>query len=97
MCNLYSDHHQPSRHHRSVPRDKSVRRQPAADAWRLPGLPGARGAQQQRRTRTHHDALGNAASGARAGGYPVTNIRNVSSPHWRACLKPELVETWRQN
>ena len=26
---------------------------------------------------------------ARAGGYPVTNIRNVSSPHWRACLKPE--------
>ena len=25
----------------------------------------------------------------RAGGYPVTNIRNTSSPHWRACLKPE--------
>jgi putative SOS response-associated peptidase YedK len=25
----------------------------------------------------------------RAGGYPVTNIRNISSPHWRLWLKPE--------
>jgi putative SOS response-associated peptidase YedK len=25
----------------------------------------------------------------RAGGYPVTNIRNTTSPHWRAWLKPE--------
>jgi SOS response associated peptidase (SRAP) len=25
----------------------------------------------------------------RAGGYPVTNIRNTSSPHWRAWFKPE--------
>jgi putative SOS response-associated peptidase YedK len=25
----------------------------------------------------------------RAGGYPVTNIRNTSSPHWRAWLKSE--------
>jgi putative SOS response-associated peptidase YedK len=25
----------------------------------------------------------------RAGGYRVTNIRNTSSPHWRAWLKPE--------
>src|SRR5258707_1964387 len=24
----------------------------------------------------------------RAGGFPVTNIRNTSSPHWRAWLKP---------
>ena len=24
----------------------------------------------------------------RAGGYPVTNIRNTASPHWRAWLKP---------
>jgi putative SOS response-associated peptidase YedK len=23
------------------------------------------------------------------GGTPVTNIRNTSSPHWRASLKPE--------
>lgn len=22
------------------------------------------------------------------GGAPITNIRNVSSPHWRGCLKP---------
>nr|AIA17242.1 putative ACR, COG2135 [uncultured bacterium] len=25
----------------------------------------------------------------RAGGYPVTNIRSTSSPHWRGWLKPE--------
>jgi putative SOS response-associated peptidase YedK len=25
----------------------------------------------------------------RAGGYPVTNIRNTASPQWRAWLKPE--------
>jgi putative SOS response-associated peptidase YedK len=25
----------------------------------------------------------------RTGGPPVTNIRNTSSPHWRAWLKPE--------
>jgi putative SOS response-associated peptidase YedK len=25
----------------------------------------------------------------RAGGPPVTNIRNTSSPHWRGWLKPE--------
>src|SRR5712664_2187223 len=25
----------------------------------------------------------------RAGGFPVTNIRNTTPPHWRAWLKPE--------
>ena len=25
----------------------------------------------------------------RAGGYPVTNIRNTTSPHWRGWLRPE--------
>jgi putative SOS response-associated peptidase YedK len=25
----------------------------------------------------------------RTGGYPVTNIRNTTSPHWRGWLKPE--------
>jgi putative SOS response-associated peptidase YedK len=25
----------------------------------------------------------------RAGGFPVTNISNTSSPHWRGWLKPE--------
>jgi putative SOS response-associated peptidase YedK len=26
---------------------------------------------------------------SRAGGFPVTNIRNTTSPHWRGWLKPE--------
>src|ERR1700682_4428958 len=25
----------------------------------------------------------------RAGGFPITNIRNTTSPHWRGWLKPE--------
>jgi hypothetical protein len=29
------------------------------------------------------------SSRSRAGGYPVTNIRNTTSPHWRNWLKPE--------
>jgi putative SOS response-associated peptidase YedK len=32
--------------------------------------------------------MGHAAP-PRAGGQPVTNIRNTSSPHWRGWLKPE--------
>jgi putative SOS response-associated peptidase YedK len=28
----------------------------------------------------------------RAGGYPVTNIRNTTSPHWRGWLKPSFAE-----
>jgi len=32
--------------------------------------------------------LGDAAP-PRAGGFPVTNIRNTTSPHWRGWLKPE--------
>ena len=35
-----------------------------------------------------HDALGHAAA-TEARRYPVTNIRNTSSPHWRVWLKPE--------
>jgi putative SOS response-associated peptidase YedK len=31
----------------------------------------------------------------RAGGFPVTNIRNTSSAHWRAWLKPENGEQLR--
>jgi hypothetical protein len=41
-----------------------------------------------RRARADHDALGHAAP-PRAGGSPVTNIRNTTSPHWRGWLKPE--------
>ena len=41
------------------------------------------------RHRDDTDALGHAATAPRTGGPPVTNIRNTSSPHWRAWLKPE--------
>jgi len=34
------------------------------------------------------DAPGHATT-YRAGGAPITNIRNTSSPHWRMWLKPE--------
>ena len=34
-------HHQPSRDHRTVPGHQQIRGQPAADARRIPGLPGA--------------------------------------------------------
>jgi len=40
------------------------------------------------RPRTGHDALGMPPP-PRAGGFPVTNIRNATSPHWRGWLKPE--------
>jgi hypothetical protein len=40
-------HHQPGRHHRPLPGDQSLRWQPAADARRLPGLSGSRGAQRR--------------------------------------------------
>jgi putative SOS response-associated peptidase YedK len=35
------------------------------------------------------DGTGRMPPPPRAGGAPVTNIRNTSSPHWRAWLKPE--------
>ena len=82
------DHHQPSRHHRSVPRHEQVRRQPAADARRISRLSGPGGTQRRHRARADHDALGHAAA-ATGRWIPVTNIRNTSSPHWRAWLKPE--------
>jgi putative SOS response-associated peptidase YedK len=28
----------------------------------------------------------------RTGGWPVTNIRNTSSPHWRGWLKPKALQ-----
>jgi putative SOS response-associated peptidase YedK len=33
--------------------------------------------------------LGGVPPAPKFGGAPVTNIRNTSSPHWRASLKPE--------
>ena len=82
------NYHEPSRHHRTLPGDKPVRRQPAADARSVSGLSCASSAQRRRLARTHDDALGDAAP-PRAGGFPVTNIRNTTSPHWRGWLKPE--------
>ena len=38
-CAILFDHHEPSRHRHSVPRDEPIRRRPAANAWRFPGLP----------------------------------------------------------
>jgi putative SOS response-associated peptidase YedK len=81
------DHHEPSRHHCSVPRDEPLCRQPATDAGRLPGLSGSGGAQRRGRTRVGDDALGMPPP-LRTGGPPVTNIRNTSSPHWHGWLKP---------
>jgi putative SOS response-associated peptidase YedK len=66
-----------------------INQQPAADARRLSRLYGAGGAQGRSRARDGHDALGHAATVTRAGGFPVTNIRNTTSPHWRGWLKPE--------
>jgi putative SOS response-associated peptidase YedK len=59
-----------------------------ADARCVSRLSGAGDPQRRRRARADYDALGNAPATA-AGGAPVTNIRNTSSPHWRAWLKPE--------
>jgi putative SOS response-associated peptidase YedK len=81
-------HDQPSRHHRAIPRDQPLCWQSAADAWRIPGLSCPGHSQHRQRPRACDDALGHAAP-PRAGGPPVTNIRNTSSPHWRGWLKPE--------
>jgi putative SOS response-associated peptidase YedK len=51
------------------------------------GLPCARRTQRPGRARDGDDPVGDAAATRAAG--PVTNIRNTSSPHWRAWLKPE--------
>ena len=77
-----------SRDHRAVLRDEPLRRQPAADARRLPGLSRPRDSQRDGRSRVDHDALGHAAA-AKVAWPPVTNIRTTTSPHWRAWLKPE--------
>jgi len=88
MCNLYSITTKPGRHHRAVPCDEPIRRQPAADARRFSRLSGAGGAQCRHRPRADHDALGHAASAARRW-FSRHNIRNTTSPHWRGWLNPE--------
>ena len=52
------DHHQSGGHQRAVPDRQSVRRQPRADARRLPGLRGADRARRHRRPRARHRAVG---------------------------------------
>ena len=72
----------PSSNHRSVPCDKPVRRQPAADARglsRLPGAPVARNAGAERELTMMRWGM---PPPPRTGGPPVTNIRNTASPHW---------------
>jgi putative SOS response-associated peptidase YedK len=81
-------HHQPSRHHRAVPRHQPLRRQPATDDRRVSRFSCARYPQHGYGARTGHDALGHAATAAHRRP-PVTNIRNTTSPHWRMWLKPE--------
>jgi hypothetical protein len=55
-------HDKPRSHSRAVPRGEPLRRQPCADARRLPRLSGAGHSQCWHRTRVSHDALGHAAT-----------------------------------
>ena len=52
-------------------------------------LSGSDDPQLWRRTRNDDDALEHAAATASRWIHPVTNIRNTSSPHWRAWLSAE--------
>ena len=82
------DHHEPSRHHRAF---RVVNRY----VGNLPPMPGpfpdyprpvVRNVGTERELTMMRWGM---PPPPRAGGYPVTNIRNTSSPHWRAWLKPE--------
>ena len=81
------DYDEPGGHCRLVQTHEPVCRQPATNARRFSGLPGACDPQCRRRGGNGADALGHAASAEdrRSAG----NIRNTSSPHWRGWLKPE--------
>ena len=56
------DHHEPSRHRRTLPRRQPLRGQPRTDAGRVSRLSGSGGPQLGRRTRNDDDALGHAAA-----------------------------------
>jgi hypothetical protein len=73
-------HHEPGGHHWPFPGDEPIRRQPAANARGLSNAGTDRELTMMR---------WGMPPPPRAGGFPVTNIRNTSSPHWRAWLKPE--------
>jgi hypothetical protein len=65
---------------RRGPYPEPIRRQPAPIAKRVPRLPRTRCSQCSRRTRTDHDALGNAAAARRLSATPV---RRTGGPGWR--------------
>jgi putative SOS response-associated peptidase YedK len=82
------NYHEPSRHHRTLPGDKPV-------VGNLPPMPGVfpdypapvvRNAGGERELSMMRWRM---PPPPRAGGFPVTNIRNTTSPHWRGWLKPE--------
>jgi len=67
------NHHQPSRHHRAVPRHKSLRRQLAANAGCVSRLSSPGDPQHRQRDRVGHDAAGvdRGAAMDRTGGAPA--------------------------
>jgi hypothetical protein len=72
-----------------------VRRQPAADAWRIPGLSGAGGAQRRNLSRNGTDAVGNATTttGLRIPGdeyqeYLVAALARLAESGKNRCLVP---------
>ena len=89
MCNLYFNHHQPSRHRWAVPRHQPLRRQPRTDAGCVSRLSGTRDPQYQCDGREMTMMRWGMPLPPKMGGPPVTNIHNTSSPHWRGWLKPE--------
>jgi len=66
VCHLQplQHNHQPSRHHRALPRDESLCWQPGTDAGRFSRLPCACHPQHRHRARVGYDALGHAATTA---------------------------------
>lgn len=81
------DHHQSSRDHGAVPRGQSlVGNVPMPGVFPDYPAPVVRNAGGERELTMMRWGM---PPPPRAGGAPVTNIRNTSSPHWRVWLKPE--------
>ena len=89
MAHRQTAHHEPSRHRSSIPRRKSLRRHTLAP---MPGVFPDYPAPVIHNTDAGTEMTlmrWGTPPPPRTGGPPVTNIRNTSSPHWRAWLKPE--------
>jgi putative SOS response-associated peptidase YedK len=82
------DHDQPGGHYRALPGAEQVRWKPTANARRIPDYPApvVHDASAERELAMMRWGM---PAPPRAGYFPVTNIRNTSSPHWRGWLKPE--------